>query len=180
MKLRDDAAKHPEKTTDYLAATSGYVSPEAKQTLEKKPSFKPGFIQKQAEKFGLSPDKVEAIAAEVVETGAPIFAVAERREFSVDDDVRERFTKLYNEELARRRQCPRRNCDAHFTDLQQVLVHWSLHLLFEADNRTQKMMWEAIRELNYPTQEKGLQAVLPAEERKQLLRDPLMRARLRR
>lgn len=191
-KLRDEAAADPSKVTQLLVeATVAPLSDEGKAALEKRPEFSPAFLQRQAREFGIPVDKIEEIAAQVIREGAPTLVV-EAREFGVDAEAREHFRQIYDLEIAKRKKCNRwvhepdaktgkkekRPCGAEFTTIQQALVHHSIHLLFESDYRTQRSHWNDVREILYPTQERGLRAALTPEERTKMLRDPEMRRRL--
>ena len=168
----------------------GDLSPEARTALEKRPVFEPQFLEQQAQKFGLPVDQVQEMVAEVLREGGPALVV-EQRQFGVDEEAREHFRKLYQEEIRKRRTCNRwivepgtqgkkvkRPCGSTFESIEQALVHHSIHLLYEADYRTQRAIWNDIKDLLHPMTEKSLRAALSVDERRRMMQDHRLRARL--
>lgn len=200
MKLAKALKDDPLKVAEMLERTQtpGAISDEAKAKLSKQPTLTPKFLEAQAKKFGASKEQVEAAANHAAQqVGPPI--MVEQREFSVDADIQAHFRQLYNEEVAKRQVCtwqiqeefsdPKskspatsfvsKRCNTRLESLEQMLVHVSLHILFDTDARTARAHWNDIRELNFPTKEKSVRAPLGPDERRQWLMNPDLRARLR-
>jgi hypothetical protein len=198
LKLAKQATKDTEKLLPLLEATVEELAPETKDKLENAPKFDADFLKSEAERFHTTTEKVEAIA-EVVSTEGPVFV--EERTWEVDADIKEHFKELYEKEISRRRVCDQmiqveeerqrkqsdgqptgrremisvwKRCGAVYESFQQALVHQSLHLMFDAkDERTKRAMWNDIRELVYPTREKGIRAALTPQERRRMMDDRL-------
>jgi len=116
--------------------------------------------------------------------------VVEERQFGVSGEAREDFARLYDLEIKRLGYCPLDKiahrskktyglqCRVPLGTFQEWLVHHQLHLMTQADSRVQKQTNSDSRELVYPTSEKTMRAALGPDERKRMLQDPEMRARL--
>lgn len=205
MKLAKKATKDPSKLVELLDKTSDHITPEAKEKLTQTPAFSKSFLEGEAQRFGVDRQKVEDVAAVVVEEAGPAMVV-EEREWSMEGDVKEYFRELYEREIAKRQVCtwqiteewekqrthedgspmgkPQqasvyRRCNAKLESIQQALVHHSLHLMFDSsDPRTQRAMWNDIKETLFPTREKSVRAALSVEERRRMMGDPRLRERI--
>lgn len=142
-------------------------------------------IARAAKEFQLPKAEVERIRKQHEQTAVTI----EQRSFGVDDEARAGFHALYEREIASLKECPlpkigdaRRKsparCRMTLRSFEHFLVHHHLHLMIDADSRTQRSTNESARELVHPTSEKTMKAALPAEERRRMMRDPELRRRL--
>ena len=186
IKLAKQAKSDAGKIVELLdrTATPCAVSPEAQVVLEQTPELAPEFIASQAERFDVSLKRVDEIAQTVAqEQGAAV--VLEKREISVDAEVKDYFREIYQKEVEKRSTCPYivktshmgktgkesstwEACGDKLESIQQALVHQSLHIMYDSnDPRTQRAMLNDIRELLYPVQEKSIRAALGPDERKE-------------
>jgi hypothetical protein len=195
VRLRDKAAEDPRKLGELIVESQlGPVSQEAQAVLEKRPEFTPSFLEQQAQKFGLPLDQIQEIAEAVAASGPPGLVV-ERHQFGLETEAREHLAALYEKEIQRRRTClrwiytpverdgkwrrVRKPCGATFETFDQALVHHSIHLLFEADYRTQRAHWNDVLNIKFPLEQKSLRAALTVDERRRLMADPRFRERFR-
>ncbi len=186
IQLSKQAKADAGKITELLdrTVTPCAVSPEAQVVLEETPEIAPAFIASQAERFDVPIKRVDEIAQTVAaEHGAAV--TLEKREISVDAEVKDYFREIYQKEIEKRATCPYivktthmgktgkesstwEACGDRLESIQQALVHQSLHIMFDSnDPRTQRAMLNDIRELLYPVQEKSIRAVMGADERKE-------------
>lgn len=184
-KVKDKTLQAAKKgqITEVLEQVADGVSPEAEKELTRElPPMRPGFIAKQAEKFGTTVERVTEIAQTVAQT-MPTPLVIEKREISVDSNVQEYFRELFQREIDKRKTCPFVQHGKHFNHrgqetsassicgdkletVQQAWVHQALHIMYDSgDPRTQRAMLMDIRELLWPTQEKSVRAALGPDER---------------
>jgi hypothetical protein len=198
LKLREQAIEDPSALKPLLIESQlGPISDEAALALEKRPQFEPTFLEKQAQKFGLPFDQVHQIAQEVVAQGSAALVV-ERHQFGLESEAREHLAALYEKQIKVRRTCnrwlyapvenpkapgkyrrARKPCGYVFETFDEALVHHSLHILFEADYRTQRAHWNDILNIKYPLEQKTLRAALTVEERRRMMADHRLRERLR-
>ncbi len=186
IKLAKQVKTDAGKLTELLnrTVTPSAVSPEATVVLEQTPELAPEFIVSQAERFDVPVKRVEDIAKTVAaEQGAAI--TVEKREISVDAEVKDFFRELYQKEIEKRSTCSFvvktthmgktgkesstwEACGDKLETIQQFLVHQSMHIICDSgDPRTQRAMLNDIRELLYPVQEKSIRAALGPDERKE-------------
>ncbi len=181
LQLREKAKKNAAKALDLVQATVGQ---DVSAVLEKKPELKPEAVAATAEAKGVPYDRAIEIANEVV-TGQPPAVRVEA--YRAENELREVFLQLYSEEISRMKFCPVKvkqpggswsTCGASIDTIQQALVHHSMHLLYSSDYRTQRQIMNDISEKLFPTEIRGVSAVLGPEERAGMLRDPRLRDRL--
>ncbi len=138
--------------------------------------------------FKLSPAEEKKLLAEIKPKMETV--TIEERQFGVSGEARDDFARLYNAEIARIGKCPlekigrprggnaANTCNIPLLSFQHFLVHHQIHLMLTADSRVQKQTNAQALELVYPTSEKTMRAALGPDERKRMLRDPELRARL--
>ncbi len=114
----------------------------------------------------------------------------EERQFGVSGEARDDFARLYDAEIARIGKCPlvkigkprggnaANTCNIPLMSFQHFLVHHQIHLMLTADSRVQKQTNAQALDLVYPMSEKTMRAALGPDERKRMLRDPQMIARI--
>lgn len=186
--LRDLASAReggsPVQLVEDLIVNGDVIDDEARDALSKRPRLPDPSVEVIAKKTGLSSARAREIADEVSRGGEPALVVESYR---AENEARDAFKLLYEEEIVRLQRCPlrvRRNgewdtCGVELRDIQQALVHHSMHLMFESrDDRVRRAVTNDISEKLYPTDFKGVRAALTAEERTALFADPRMRDRL--
>jgi len=141
-------------------------------TIEPKPFKlvdKPGMdevVKREARKFDVTEERALAIAGEVdVEREAVATITTDRKE----GELREVFEQIYDDEVARRKVCPFESCGQRLETIKEAIAHVRMHLLFEADKKTQRGVANDIARQLFPQVEEEWRAVMPADERKRLL-----------
>lgn len=207
IKLAKQAKTDAGKVVELLdrTVTPCAVSPEATVVLEQTPELAPEFIASQAKRFDVPVKRVDEIAQTVAQEQEPPlpsespnyytvetqlamergYVEVEKREISVEGEVKDYFRDIYQKEIEKRSTCPYivktahmgktgkesstwEACGDKLETIQQALVHQSLHIMFDSnDPRTQRAMLNDIRELLYPVQEKSIRAALGPDERKE-------------
>jgi len=116
----------------------------------------------------------------------------EERQFGVSGEVRDDIARLWDDEIRRLRYCPLnkiqhrskfveddpRQCRFRLTSFDGWIVHHQLHLMTQADSRVQKQTNAQSFETVHPMSEKTMRAALGPEERKRMLKEPEVMARI--
>lgn len=168
----------------YRTTVPSAISADAAVHLSKAPTLEPAFVEAQAKKFDVPEKRVAEIAQTVMRDEGPPMTL-EKREISVEGEVKEIFRDEYHKEIVRRATCPYivrssytgvsgkesstwEKCGEKLESIQQALVHQSLHIMYDSgDPRTQRAMLNDIRELLYPVVEKSFRAILGPDERRE-------------
>ncbi len=202
LKLAKQAKSDPSKVLPLLEASID-LDPATAAKLENAPKFNDAFLEAQAEKVGSTTEQLAEVAAQV-SAESPVFV--EQRTWEVDADVKESFRALYERDIRTRHTCREMiqieeerqrkqdgkpvgrgekisvwtRCGVIYESFQHALVHQSLHLMFDSkDERTRRAMLNDVRELIYPTREKGVRAALTTQERRRMMDSRLKQRLLR-
>lgn len=188
LKKRREAVKGaptaPLQMAEDIVANEALITPEAREQLEKRPALQPEFVEAQAAAAGVPVERAQAIAAEIQRQAGPALVIESYR---AENELKDVFRQLYEAEVLRLQHCPARvkgvtgwqQCGVPLDNIQQALVHHSMHLLWESnDDKVKRAVANDISEKLFPTDIKGVRAALTADERRAALSDPRIRDRL--
>ena len=181
LRLREKAKKNAKKALE-LAQEAG--TQDTAEVLEKKPTFTEAAVEALAGSTGVPVERAKEIANEVVQAQGPAVRV---EAFRAENEIRDELLRLYAEEVRRMQRCPVKikkengkfeQCGRRIRTIQQALAHHTMHLMYSADYRVQRQVVNDISEKLFPTEIRGVSAVLGPEERSAALSNPAIRDRL--
>jgi hypothetical protein len=124
-------------------------------------------VEREAEKFDIPAEKALAIAGDVDKEREAALQITQTRK---ESELREVFEEIYDQEVTTRQFCPVENCGTELDSIKHAIAHFRIHILYEADFRTQRAVANDIEERLFPAVEQEVTAAYTAEERTALMK----------
>jgi hypothetical protein len=122
-------------------------------------------IKDEANRFEVPIPRAMEIMREVEEESPPVLSLTLKEH---ETELRDRFYRIYNEELWKLRTCSW--CGKDLTEIGQAIAHIRVHLLLQdKDPRVSRAAASDIEDQLFPQIEKQISAVLTGEDRKKLV-----------